>query len=148
MRTQILLAVLTALVEANWYWGGCPDVDVIQDFDASKYMGTWWVPRQVKNLPYDANTRCVTANYTLNSDGSINVLNSGLDEETGEYESGAAKAYCEDGTSKCKVVFRPFISGDYEVLETDYDNYAYIWSCDSYFFFHAEYGYYLARGSS
>ncbi|KAH7082619.1 Calycin-like protein [Paraphoma chrysanthemicola] len=64
----------TPNVVASQYDGSCfypvPD----QKFDLESYLGTWY---QVAGTPFGptAGARCVTANYALNDNGTVRVLN-------------------------------------------------------------------------
>lgn len=47
---------------------------VVQNFDVQKYLGLWY---EVEKYPFifTLGGRCVTANYDLNSDGTVRVFN-------------------------------------------------------------------------
>ena len=147
MAKIYLLLILAIAANADWFWGGCPSVNIQQNFELNKYLGKWYEIGRVKNVPYTASTRCGTAEYELQEDGTLKVINTCL-LDSGYYPA-IGTAYCEDnGTGQCYVRFSRFQPwGDYKVLETDYDNYSVVWSCSSFWLFHVEYSWILARES-
>lgn len=55
-------------------FGGCPSVNVVKDFDTQRYLGQWF---EVKKYPFifTLGGKCITADYGLNSNGTVSVLN-------------------------------------------------------------------------
>jgi len=101
-------------------------LDTVDHVDLEKYMGKWY---EIERLPnkFEAGLKCVTAEYTLQEDGNIKVLNSGIEEESGELKSsqGIAKSANDESPGELKVsFFRPFY-GDYFIMELD-ENYQYV----------------------
>ncbi len=76
----------------------------------------------------------------------ISVHNISVDGE-GVIDDVKGKAYCEeDPASKCYVKFfwlQPY--GKYNVLLTDYNTEAVVYSCSNWLFFHSEYAWVLSR---
>lgn len=56
-------------------FGQCPQVYPVQNFDVVNYSGRWYEIRAYRNL-FEILSSCVTADYGLNSDGSVSVVNS------------------------------------------------------------------------
>ncbi len=106
--------------------GKCEEVALQENFDASRYVGTWFEQVRDKGMFFE-HYDCSQARYTANADGSIAVLNTELNPETKEVEKATATAKCNG--AHCKVYFTPFAGGDYQVLETDYDRYSLVYSC-------------------
>lgn len=54
--------------------GQCPAINVVQNFDAQRYLGRWY---EVEKYPFifTLGGRCVTANYDLNADQTVQVFN-------------------------------------------------------------------------
>jgi apolipoprotein D and lipocalin family protein len=101
-------------------------LDTVNQLDVEKYMGKWY---EIERLPnsFEEGLKCVTAEYTLLDDGKIEVLNSGVNEESGELQSskGIAKSANDEAPGELKVsFFRPFY-GDYFIMDLD-DNYQYV----------------------
>ena len=98
----------------------------VAGMDLDRYMGTWY---EVARLPFRFQDQCasdVTATYTLQSDGSVLVVNRCQTKDGGVSEArGIAKRASADGpNTKLKVRFAPawlsflpFVWGDYWVIE-------------------------------
>ncbi|RZQ57295.1 hypothetical protein CWI82_08545 [Pseudidiomarina tainanensis] len=89
-----------------------PVAPVIEQFDADNYLGKWY---EIVRLPhsFEEDLERVTAEYRLNSDGTLEVTNRGYNVELGEWETaiGHAKPV---GTAMYKVTFFwPFYGGYY-----------------------------------
>lgn len=104
------------------------DVRTFSTFDLDRYLGRWF---EVGRLPLkweDANSTCVTAEYSLEDDGSITVDNRCFDDD-GEPSQSIGRATAVDGAvGQLKVSFLPaflrwipFTEGDYWVLKLDDD---------------------------
>ena len=102
--------------------------EAVASIDVHQYMGTW---HEIARLPMYFQRKCVsdtTANYTLNPDNSIRVLNR-CKTESGEFQEAEGRATSvNEGNSKLKVSFLPaglrwlpFTKGDYWVLKIDPD---------------------------
>ncbi|KAG6439756.1 hypothetical protein O3G_MSEX001052 [Manduca sexta] len=54
--------------------GQCPHVKIMEDFDASRYLGKWYEAEKYFFL-FEFGGKCITADYKLKDNGAINVLN-------------------------------------------------------------------------
>ena len=91
-------------------------------FDKERYMGHWY---EIARLDYrhEKNLSNTEAEYSINEDGSIKVINSGFNLRTRKQETvtGKAKFAGSSTEGKLKVSFwGPFYSG-YNVLAIDRD---------------------------
>ena len=115
---------------------GCVDVpegiDPVKSFDPEAYLGTWYEIARLDNR-FEAGMSNVTANYSLNEDGSVKVLNRGFveDEQRWEEAEGRAVAVGADDIGHLKVsFFGPFYSS-YIVFELSPDySYSFVTSND------------------
>ncbi|MDE9407787.1 lipocalin family protein [Acinetobacter nosocomialis] len=100
----------------------------VESIDINKYAGKWY---EIAHLPMFFQRNCVantTANYSINADKTVGVLNSCTNKK-GEMISSEGVAYPQnEGNSKLKVSFLPsglrwipFTKGDYWVLRVDPD---------------------------
>jgi apolipoprotein D and lipocalin family protein len=149
MRTVILLAATLACfsaVQGRLLWGGCSKPTLKSNFDVSQYDGLWYEIRRDAKTSFEKGGTCVTAQYTLNNDNTITVLNS--QTKKGVRDSITGKASCNG--ANCGVKFNWYIpKGDYRVVDTDYTNYAIVYSCEDYFnIFKTEYLWVLARSNT
>jgi apolipoprotein D and lipocalin family protein len=93
---------------------------VIQSFDQSKYLGTWYEVARLDHR-FERNLQNVTANYSLNDNGTIKVTNSGFNTESGEWKQaiGKAKPAGKPGEGKLKVSFFGPFYGAYNIIALD-----------------------------
>jgi apolipoprotein D and lipocalin family protein len=101
------------------------NVKTVQSVDLERYMGTWYEIAKIPNWFQRKCTGNVSANYTLNADGTVEVINSCL-EENGDTDTARGIAKVEDAATnaKLKVSFVSFLGirlfwGDYWILYLD-----------------------------
>ncbi|CAJ1081661.1 apolipoprotein D-like isoform X3 [Xyrichtys novacula] len=146
---QVLFVVLLTAVGADsqsFHRGNCPKPSVQEDFNVTKYMGTWY---EIEKLPaVFERGKCNQATYTLLDDGTVKVRNAEL-LANGKISSieGVAKV---KNSSEPAILDVGFFKGapdaPYWVLSTDYQTYALVYSCSNYFgLFHIDFAWMLAR---
>jgi apolipoprotein D and lipocalin family protein len=142
------IAVTLAFIGvANAYisTGECPTPTLKANFDATKYMGLWYEQARDGGMPWESND-CQQARYALNADGTVSVKNTQYNPSSGQVEVATATATF-DGAKGSVKFFEYAPAGDYEVLDTDYENFAIVYSCSSYYLAKAEYIWILTRAS-
>ncbi|CAH1106393.1 unnamed protein product [Psylliodes chrysocephalus] len=111
---------------------GCPDVQVVQNFDLYKYLGKWYEHAKYPNS-FEKEGKCISAEYSKNDDGKVRVVNSMINNRTNEARSteGSARLNSENlGEGKLLVYFKVAAAeAPYWILDTDYANYAVVWNC-------------------
>ncbi|EGK96848.1 AGAP013318-PA [Anopheles gambiae str. PEST] len=116
--------------------GVCQDFPVHVNFDVPRYLGLWYEIRRYEQV-FQRGGECVTAEYSLNDDGSVRVFNSMLvpPGQVRQSDVGRAVVAFPDESpleAKLNVTFDATatdISANYWVLGTDYDSYAVVWGC-------------------
>ncbi|XP_071516906.1 apolipoprotein D-like [Panulirus ornatus] len=118
--------------------GPCPTVPVVQQFNLRKYLGRWYEIERFFNPFQDGD--CVTADYALLPNGSVSVANSEFTEGELNTIFGLATLGPKEYEGRLVVEF-PFTEGgsrgssdgkpNYNVVATDYYNYAVVYSCSS-----------------
>ncbi|CAF98955.1 unnamed protein product, partial [Tetraodon nigroviridis] len=125
--------------------GRCPRPAVQQEFDAARYLGTWY---EIQRLPHRFQTgQCSTASYSLKSPGVVGVLNRELRAD-GTVYSISGTAVAEDPSEPAKLAVSFYENSPpapYWVLATDYDNYTLVYSCTNLLVAHAEFAWILSR---
>ena len=116
--TLLLAATLTAGLPAR----ADEPLPVVPSVDLDRYVGQWHEIARYPNYFERQCARDVTANYTRNDDGTINVVNA-CRKEDGSLQSAAALARVV-APSKLEVRFAPawlgflpFVWGKYWVIE-------------------------------
>ncbi|HQW11649.1 MAG TPA: lipocalin family protein [Saprospiraceae bacterium] len=113
------------------------EYDVVRPFSLNKYLGKWYEIARF-DYKYERNLENVTAEYLLNEDKSVRVVNSGYDILQSKWKStvGKAKFASREDTGVLKVSFFGPIWSYYYILEVtdDYkcalvtgDNKNYLW---------------------
>ncbi|XP_070842239.1 apolipoprotein D-like [Chaetodon trifascialis] len=143
---SVLLLTAAAADAQSIHRGNCPRPSVQEDFNITKYMGTWY---EVEKLPamFERGT-CNQAMYSLLPDGTVSVRNSELlsNRKMNSVE-GVAKVKNSSQPAILGVSFFKGVSdGPYWVLSTDYLSYSLVYSCSDYFgLFHIDFAWILAR---
>lgn len=96
------------------------DAQVITGFELEKYLGKWY---EIARLDYrfEKNLDHTTAEYSMNKDGSVKVVNRGFNTKKKKWEEaeGVAQLREEENKAAFKVsFFGPFYSG-YNVIGLD-----------------------------
>jgi apolipoprotein D and lipocalin family protein len=98
------------------------NVQAVQPFNLNKYLGTWYEMARF-DFRFERGLNNVTANYSLNEDGTIKVINRGYDYRARKWKEsiGKAKFVSAPDIAMLKVsFFGPFYSG-YNVIAIDPD---------------------------
>ena len=78
ISSYIVLIVLISILHFSQSqvpgFGRCPAVSIVQNFDVPRYMGLWY---EVRKYPFifQLGGRCTTAEYTLQADSTVKVVN-------------------------------------------------------------------------
>lgn len=105
---------------------------IVRSFDPTQYVGTWYEIARLDNH-FEKGLEQVTAEYSLQPDGTLKVVNRGFSAEKNDWSEAVGKAKFVDApnadgtrTGRLKVSFFGPFYGDYTLLEVDkpYYNYA------------------------
>ncbi|WP_223196273.1 lipocalin family protein [Diaphorobacter ruginosibacter] len=120
------LAMAAAGSAALWFFGERVKVPAgvtpQRDFDIVRYMGHWYEIARLEQR-FERGLTSTSADYTLQDDGTVQVVNRGYNPETGSWEEARAVArMAGDPTVGALKVsfFRPFYGG-YNVVHVDDD---------------------------
>jgi apolipoprotein D and lipocalin family protein len=112
---------------------GVPEgIDPVSDLDVERYQGTWYEIARLDHS-FEEGLSNVTADYSLQDDGSIRVINRGYSEEDGQWEQAEGRAVFVDNerNGHLKVSFFGPFYASYVVFELDEGyRYAYITGFD------------------
>ena len=111
-------------------FGSCPTPSGIASFNVNNFLGVWYIVREQKGYPY--NTRdCPQAKYTLRTDGKVTALNSDYNIGKDKLVDTTGTIEFTDGSKGTIKKSLWLITGNFQVLDTDYTNYLIIYSCSS-----------------
>ena len=101
------------------------DIQVVQNFDIHLYAGKWYEIARF-DFRHEKHLSHVTADYSLNPDGSVRVVNTGFDyiKKVWKTSEGVATFVGSKTEGALKVsFFRPFYSGyNVALMDPDYEN--------------------------
>jgi apolipoprotein D and lipocalin family protein len=107
---------------------GCtsiPDnVSPVNDFELPKYLGKWYEIARLDHS-FERGLTQITAEYSLNDDGGVKVVNRGFSSDSNQWEQAEGKAYFVGASDvgHLKVSFFGPFYGSYIVFDLDKDNY-------------------------
>ena len=91
---------------------------------------------------------CCYAKYSLKENGHLKINNTEiLEDGTTNTAIGSAYQTKKNPAALRLTFFWPFY-GNYNVVETDYDDYSVVYSCSNYWLFHTEYAWILTRNAN
>ncbi len=137
MHRIIILAISFITILTGWVIGQDKmksPLKVVPSVDFKRYAGTWYEIARLPNKFQNDCTGNVTATYSLQENGELEVINRcKKDDGTIEEAEGRAKRLSEnEPSSKLKVrfapsflAFLPFVWGDYWILDLAED-YSYV----------------------
>ena len=116
---SVLALITTVLLMAGCT--GLPEgITPVSGFDQQRYLGTWYEIARLDHS-FEEGLSQVTADYRLNDDGSIKVINRGYNAEEGEWQEAEGRAvFVEDSdVGHLKVSFFGPFYASYVVFELD-----------------------------
>ncbi|WP_096086297.1 lipocalin family protein [Agaribacterium haliotis] len=102
----------------------------IDNFNLDRYLGDWYEIARLDHS-FERGLTKVTANYSLNADGSVKVINKGFSTEKNRWKEATGKAYFvqEENMGYLKVSFFGPFYGSYIIFKLDEDyQYAFVTS--------------------
>jgi apolipoprotein D and lipocalin family protein len=99
-------------------------LQVVDDFDISRYEGRWYEIARLDHR-FERGLSRVTANYELQPDNTVRVLNRGLNTQSQQWEEAVGKARFagEPDVGALKVSFFGPFYGAYNIVALDQENY-------------------------
>ncbi|WEE80401.1 lipocalin family protein [Comamonas testosteroni] len=92
----------------------------VTGFDAKRYMGTWYELARIEHS-FEKGLTQVSAQYSLNDDGTVAVVNRGYDASKKEWRqaNGKARFLGDPSIAALKVSFFGPFYGGYNVVSLD-----------------------------
>lgn len=104
-------------------------IQPVAGFDLQAYLGTWYEIARLDHV-FERGLEQVRAEYSLNPDGSVRVLNSGYDPAKKKWKTAEGRARFAGAPNQASLAvsfFRPFYAG-YHVFALDPREYALVTS--------------------
>ena len=121
MKTGIIIAVIVAITLAGCVSGPKVDNTPVAALDLNRYLGEWYEIARFDHS-FERGVEQAKANYTLNEDGTIKVVNSGIKD--GKPKTAIGKGKRTDTPALLRVSFFGPFYADYRVMMID-ENYTY-----------------------
>ncbi|WOC28060.1 lipocalin family protein [Pseudoalteromonas sp. N1230-9] len=136
----LIIAITSTILSACT---GTPEnIKPVENFELNKYTGTWYEIARLDHS-FERGLEGITAQYSVNPDGSVKVINKGynLEEQAWEQAQGKAKFASKPNIGHLEVsFFGPFYSS-YVIFELDKENYQYAYITG----YNKEYLWFLSR---
>lgn len=133
MKSLLALTILTGIVMMSCNRN--KELETVPYVDVKKYMGKWY---EISSFPqrFQKGCSCTTAEYFLNDNGTVKVINSCNKE--GERKVAKGKAFVKDKVTNAKLAvqfFWPFkgkywiidLANDYSYAVVGHPNREYLW---------------------
>ena len=103
------------------------DIQVVSPFDVQRYLGQWYEVARLDHS-FERNMNQVSATYSLNSDGSIKVLNRGYDTRRERWKEAVGRAEFVESpdVGALKVSFFGPFYGGYCITDLDQESYQWV----------------------
>ena len=124
MMRHSLIVLLLASVMAACSSSPPDGLTVVEDFDINRYTGRWYEIARLDHR-FERGLSNVTAEYTLQENNDVAVLNRGYDEDEQRWDEaeGTAKFVGETDRGSLKVSFFGPFYGGYHIIALDHANY-------------------------
>lgn len=98
----------------------------VQKFEIDRYLGTWYEIARLDHS-FERGLDKVTAEYSLNDDGGVTVVNRGYSTAEGKWQEAQGRAYFVNASDQgyLKVSFFGPFYGSYVIFELDEKDYQY-----------------------
>ncbi|XP_064292686.1 uncharacterized protein LOC128677706 isoform X2 [Plodia interpunctella] len=133
MWPVLVLALVAAASAQIPSLGWCPDYQPMANFNMKNFLGTWYESERYFTVSELA-SRCIASNYISTPEGRILVSNEITNYLTGvkRVMEGHLQLIGREGEGRMLVKYSSLpipYDLEFSVLDTDYDNYAVMWSC-------------------
>ncbi len=106
------------------------NITPVDNFDIERYLGRWYEIARLDHS-FERGLTSVSADYSLQSDGGLRVVNRGYSQKENKWKAIEGKGYFVDRKDQgfLKVSFFGPFYGSYVVFDLDYENYSYALVC-------------------
>ena len=118
MNMQMIIAAFAAVMLSGCVSGPKVDNAPVRALDLNRYLGEWYEIARFDHS-FERGIEQAKASYTLNEDGTIKVVNSGIKD--GKPKSAIGKGKRTDTPALLRVSFFGPFYADYRVMKIDAD---------------------------
>ncbi|XP_066979200.1 apolipoprotein D-like [Macrobrachium rosenbergii] len=151
LRFLIVSLMAGSVLSAEYFWGRCPSVPPMNEFDMKKFEGLWYVVEA-----FDNGERCMSLNITRSDSPDTwsiveekeNGLFNALRLPHSTFNTGKISVPDKNNSAAMAVIWR--LSGiaghaSFTVHNTDYEQFASVFECQNVGLFHRQTGLVLSR---
>ena len=148
LKCLTIFLICLFAIKCDTSLGRCQNIEYGRDsLNLNRYLGNWFELARAKSIPFQKGD-CTQATYSLNDDGSVRVNN--IEVVDGKQKGVVGRATKTNNEFRFKISFSDtfwgnLFKGDYQVADTDYENYAIIYSCTNLLFAKSEFYWILSR---
>jgi apolipoprotein D and lipocalin family protein len=125
VATKTMFSILACFILSGCL--GMPkSVSPVKDFELDRYLGKWYEVARL-NHSFEEGLQNVTAEYSLQKDGGVSVVNRGFSTVEKKWSEATGKAFFVKSTDEgyLKVSFFGPFYGSYVIFELDKEHYQY-----------------------
>ena len=118
-KEEPVMKKIALMMFAAGLLAGCTSAEkipAVKNFDTARYMGKWYEYRRLPNY-FERGMTDVSAEYTLQKDGTVKVVNRGIYKNKEKSITGTLRSAGSPGTGELEVsFFKPFY-GSYRIIK-------------------------------
>jgi len=148
---KVLLALAALCLPAEMAFTSCPSPDVMENFDLKPYLGTWYEMERNYNPAESSARKCVRTTIKPLNETGYNVHFNLTWVVNNVFESQVVKGRYNAAEQSAKLKIKPiplFPKQNYWVIDSDYTNYAVVWSCAEFYLNHYQLIWIFSRKST
>ncbi|XP_047501014.1 apolipoprotein D-like [Penaeus chinensis] len=144
MNATKLVQALMFLWAVGAEGASCPNLQLQQNFMVDEFLGVWYMVQAEDNI-FQTLKSCLASTFTLLAENKIQVDSKGLDSSGAPATTQSVMEADPQNPAHMVTDFVPGVKPPFDILDTDYTNYACVHSCISVVGFKTEFVFIYAR---
>lgn len=151
MSLKLCLAIVGLCLPMTLAFGRCPSPAVMENLDLEQYLGTWYEIERNYNPSESSKRKCIKTEINPMNENGYNVHFNNTWMLGGTPDEMVVKGRYNAAEKSAKLKIKPiplFPKQNYWVIDTDYNNYAIVWSCAEFYVNHYQLIWVFSRKST
>ncbi|XP_042885345.1 apolipoprotein D-like [Penaeus japonicus] len=144
MNALRLVHTLLLLWAAGTRAASCPKLQLMQNFSTDEFLGVWYMSQAEDNI-FQTLKSCLASTFTRIGENKIQVDSEGLDSSGAPATTQSTMEIDPQNPAHMVTDFVPGVQPPFDIVDTDYTNYACVHSCISVVGFKTEFVFIYAR---